>query len=70
MEKQKNKPFYKNGLVLSCVGSLIFCLMLFKVYGLQGFIFFLIQVLGAVFYLEVINFIEHYGLRRKKLSNG
>ena len=30
----------------------------------------MIQVLGAVFYLEAINYIEHYGLRRKKNIEG
>lgn len=70
MEKENKKHFFNNGAVLSCLASLLFCLAILKVYGVQGFAFFLIQVLGAVFYLEAINFIEHYGLRRKKLDNG
>lgn len=39
-------------------------------FGLQAFSCFLMWVSGAVFYLEVINYIEHYGLRRKKDANG
>lgn len=37
-------------------------------YGIQTLCCFLLQVIGAVFFLEVINYIEHYGLRRKKIS--
>jgi hypothetical protein len=70
MEKEKKHPFYQNAAVLSCFASLGFCFFIFKVYGLQALFFFLVQVLGAVFYLEVINFIEHYGLERKRLTNG
>lgn len=62
MQKEKKQPFYQNAAVLSCLASLVFCIFIFKLYGLQALIFCLIQVLGAVFYLEVINFIEHYGL--------
>ena len=52
------------------IANIVFCLFLYKIYGTQAFIFFILQVLGAVFYLEVINYIEHYGLRRNKLSDG
>jgi alkane 1-monooxygenase len=38
--------------------------------GLLAMIYFVaIGCLGAL-YLEVINYIEHYGLERKKLENG
>jgi alkane 1-monooxygenase len=37
---------------------------------LQCLVIFLFQVAGAIMYLEIINYIEHYGLKRKKLSNG
>lgn len=32
--------------------------------------FFLAQAVAGFLYLEVINYVEHYGLRRKKLSTG
>jgi alkane 1-monooxygenase len=41
-----------------------------KVYGFQGFVLFLITAFGAIFYLEAINYIEHYGLQREKKSDG
>lgn len=32
--------------------------------------FFVLQAVTAVLLLEIINYIEHYGLERKKLANG
>lgn len=61
---------FQNAAILSCVASFVFCAVILRIYGSQAFLFYIIQVLGAVFYLEVINFIEHYGLYRKKLANG
>jgi hypothetical protein len=39
-------------------------------YGTQAFILYLITAIGAIAYLEAINYIEHYGLRRSKKENG
>jgi alkane 1-monooxygenase len=38
--------------------------------GWQTLSFFLIQAIVAITLLEVVNYIEHYGLQRKKLENG
>ena len=38
--------------------------------GWQGLILYLIVALVAVWQLEIINYIEHYGLTRKHLGNG
>ena len=59
-----------NVAVLSILGALIFAGLIWRVYGSQAFILFIITALGAVAYLEVINYIEHYGLRRQKMENG
>jgi alkane 1-monooxygenase len=42
----------------------------FAMAGWLGVLFFAAQSLTAVFLLEVINYIEHYGLRRKPTRNG
>lgn len=42
MEQQEGKPFYTNYLVLSVVASVLFTLLMFKIYGAQGGILFLI----------------------------
>ncbi|STY29650.1 alkane monooxygenase [Legionella wadsworthii] len=38
--------------------------------GWKALVFFLLQSLTAILLLEIINYIEHYGLERKKLANG
>lgn len=69
-DKESGKPLYKNTIFISIMSSILFCSFIAYVYGLQAFVCFLMWVSGAVFYLEVINYIEHYGLRRKKDING
>lgn len=70
MEKEAKKPFYQNYAVLSLVASALFVSLIFKIYGRQAGIFYLIEAIGSVFYLEGINYIEHYGLRREKKADG
>lgn len=70
MEKEAGKAFWQNCIVLSIVSSLAFCAAILSFYSVHTFMLFLFQVFWAVFYLEVINYIEHYGLRRKKLLDG
>ncbi len=38
--------------------------------GLPGLLFFLAQSIVAVVLLEIINYVEHYGLERRQLANG
>lgn len=38
--------------------------------GFLGLAFFLLQSATAITVLEIVNYIEHYGLERKKLANG
>lgn len=38
--------------------------------GLAGLAVFVIQAIFAVFAFETINYVQHYGLERKKLANG
>lgn len=37
--------------------------------GLSVLLFFIVQSVVAIFLLETVNYIEHYGLERKKLAN-
>lgn len=41
---------------------------MFKIYGVQAGVLFLVEAFGSIFYLEAINYIEHYGLRREKIN--
>lgn len=44
--------------------------LMFIGFGGYGLLFFVVQSLVAIIELEAINYIEHYGLLRKKLANG
>ena len=39
-------------------------------FGAIGLIYFLVQSFVAITQLEIVNYVEHYGLHRRKLSNG
>ena len=62
--------FIANYAVLSIFSAILFTSLMFKIYGFQAGILFLITAYGGIFYLEAINYLEHYGLLRKKLTNG
>ena len=70
MQKDLNKHFYLNYAVLSVVASVAFTSLIYYMFGMQTTVFFLLEAFLSVFYLEAINFIEHYGLERNKLPNG
>lgn len=54
--------WYSISLILIATATFLF--------GPLGLVFFLIQSLIAVIHLELINFVEHYGLHRRLLENG
>ena len=49
---------------------LVFAVGAFAWMGVAGLVFFLLQGLFAAGSLEVINYIEHYGLERRQLADG
>ena len=49
---------------------LTFLLVAIQIGGILGAICFIVQAFVAVLHLEVVNYIEHYGLVRQKLDNG
>ena len=50
--------------------SLAFALLLFALFGWQGLLLFLGQSLVAIVLLETVNYIEHYGLHRRRGDDG
>ena len=52
------------------VMTLAFLLLSFFVAGVIGVVFFLIQSIVAIVLLELVNYVEHYGLVRRQLANG
>ena len=47
-----------------------FLLLAVLIGGVWGLFLFLVQAFTAIFQLELVNYIEHYGLTRKHLGNG
>ena len=50
--------------------SMALTLIFYALFGFYGVFFFLVQSIVAISLLEMVDFIEHYGLERKKLSTG
>lgn len=48
----------------------LFLVLAFGLGGWIGLLIFVTQAFAAVFQLEVVNYVEHYGLTRKYLGNG
>ncbi len=70
--KRESKPVWSlsNELFIWYGFSLLWAVLAFIGWGWQGVIFFLGQSFIAFTLLEIINYIEHYGLRRKQKDNG
>ena len=70
--KQKNKPWYSDQnqfwwIIGAPLAILLLCTL---AAGFFGALFFLLQSFMAILTLELVNYIEHYGLERQKLANG
>jgi len=48
----------------------LFVVMAFALGGWLGVLIFVLQATAAIFQLEVVNYVEHYGLTRKYLGDG
>mgnify|MGYP006267237721 CR=1 FL=1 len=53
-----------------CVAQLVGLVMLAKLWGLYALLFWVVQAAYAVFLLETVNYIEHYGLQRRAQAQG
>jgi alkane 1-monooxygenase len=61
---------WRNELVWWSALTLAFAGVLGFAFGPMGVVFFALQALGAATSLEIINYIEHYGLERRRLPDG
>ncbi len=60
-----SNPFWRYG-----AGAAIMLFLAAAIGGLGGIALFVLQALVAILYLEIIDYIEHYGLTRKYLGDG
>jgi len=61
---------WRNELIWWYALSAVMALVMWFWLGGMGLIFFLVQAVVSFSYLEIINYIEHYGLHRRRLDNG
>jgi alkane 1-monooxygenase len=71
IERDKFKrPFLLNLTVWSVIITFLLPALVWWKFGGKAMFFFSLNAFLQVFFLEVINFIEHYGLRRQQLKDG
>ncbi|WP_061242517.1 alkane 1-monooxygenase [Ectopseudomonas composti] len=70
--KRRGQPalHWRNELIWWYSTSALFLLGFTLAFGWLGALFFLGQALTAFTLLEIVNYVEHYGLHRRKLDNG
>ena len=61
----RSNPFWRYGVL-----QFVFLMLAIYLGGLTGLLIFLGQAFVAIWLLELINYIEHYGLTRKHLGDG
>ncbi len=69
---KRGKPVlsWHNELVRWYLLVLVLAVTSFALFGLAGVVFFIAQGLVAITVLETVNYLEHYGLRRRQKANG
>ena len=60
----------KNDMFFYTIFQIGYLIFLFQIFGLMGMVYGIIAAVISFLFLETINYIEHYGLKRKKLTSG
>lgn len=61
---------WRNELIWLYAASASVALAFYAWLGMAAVAFFALQSLAAITFLEIVNYLEHYGLRRRRLDNG
>jgi alkane 1-monooxygenase len=61
---------FKNEMIIFQLLQASLIVFIFYFFGLETTLFFMISATLGILLLETVNYIEHYGLRRKKKENG
>jgi alkane 1-monooxygenase len=70
--RNRNLSFWTldNGMIVNTLLQLFSLGLIVSIYDIRTCLFFMIGAFIAVFFLEAINYIQHYGLRRQLKSDG
>jgi len=63
-------PHYKNRMLIYSLVQIGWWLLIFRLAGTAGLTFYFVQSTVAILLLHMINYLQHYGLRRKKNPDG
>lgn len=69
-EMYGNEYHWRNRMLYFTALIFIVPYLFYLIFGLRGMIVHIIIGFGSIMLLETINYIEHYGLQRKKLADG
>lgn len=61
---------WRNRNVIYVMMQAAWCALAWSLAGAPGLVFFLVQAMVAVTLLELVNYVEHYGLTRKRAADG
>jgi len=66
----KSELSYHNEMILFQTVQLLYLFTVYALFGFKGLIAGVLAAIGGFLMLETVNYIEHYGLRRRLLPNG
>jgi alkane 1-monooxygenase len=69
LKLKKSVVNWENQMIRFQVYQLIFVFAIYGIWGYPTLLYFLLSAFIGILLLETVNYIEHYGLRRKKLGN-
>jgi alkane 1-monooxygenase len=70
--KKKGKPVFsiENRMVVYSIANVALLVLIYNFYGIKVLLAFLLSAVVGILLLETVNYIEHYGLLRKKNDKG
>ena len=70
--KRLHKPWFSinNEFIRFQLIQLLFCILVYFIFGLTALFLFLVSALIGIILLETVNYVEHYGLFRKEIQPG
>ena len=70
--KAEGKSWYsiQNRMIIYSIANMLLLILIYQVFGISVFVAFLGAAIFGIILLETVNYIEHYGLLRKKNENG
>lgn len=69
-QRKKGHGFLRNEMLQYELLQAAFCLLIGLYFGWMPLLYFLISAITGILLLETVNYIEHYGLRRKAIAPG